>query len=127
VQDLVVDLGQPLGITLDWGEGDLHLTLDEDQVLWSAVSGAMRFDLIRGDLLALQTAAGDYSSAQITCVAENVSGTSAGFTDEPAPGEGFFLLLRAVSSTDTGTYDSLGSRQIGGRDPGIATSGGDCP
>ena len=127
VEDLLVDLVQPLGIALDWGAGDLQLTLDEDELFWSAVNGASRVDVIRGDLDELRSTSGDYSAANIACVANDLPGTSTGFTEEPDPGKGMFLLLRAVSVTDPGTYDSLGSRQVAARDSEILASGGDCP
>ena len=90
------------------------------------VGGVTRFDVVTGDLLGLRASGRDYSTAGISCAAE-VAGTSTAFTDTPAAGEALFVLVRPVSGTGDGTYDSLGHGQVGARDAEVGASGGDCP
>jgi hypothetical protein len=48
-------------------------------------------------------------------------------TTVPLPGEAFFYLVRPVTLSGPGSYDSAGPGQIEGRDLEIADSGHGCP
>jgi hypothetical protein len=126
VEDVVTNLVAPEGIAIDWGQGELNLELDDGNLYWDPAGDATRFDVVRGDLHALRSSGGDYSTAAIGCAAE-VAGAGTSFTETPATGEALFVLVRPVTSTGNGTYDSLGLGQAGARDTQIAASGGDCP
>ncbi|HEX4824456.1 MAG TPA: hypothetical protein VFV19_09090 [Candidatus Polarisedimenticolaceae bacterium] len=80
---------------------------------------ATAFDAVRGDLSSLRSSNGNFSAATTTCLG---SGTVGPIDDAsvPAPGSGFWYLVRAVNCGGKGTYDSSA------RDTGIAASGHDC-
>jgi hypothetical protein len=126
VEDVVTGLAAPKGVAVDPGDGDLQLELNPASATWQSASGANRFDVVTGDLVALRAAAGDYSTAGIACLGE-VAGTTTAWGEAPGPGEGLFMLVRPSTSTGNGTYDSLGHRQVGARDGEVDASGADCP
>ena len=109
-------------------DGLVTLSVDEagaDAVLsWTAVSGATRYDVVRGDVGTLQASGGDFASATETCAVNDETATSALVTGTAAPGEGHFYLVRPATICAAGSYDGLGGA---GRDSGIVTSGHDCP
>lgn len=93
---------------------------------WSAVPSSTAYDVVRGDLDLLLDNAGDFSLATTDCVADDDPATSVVVTGTPAPGAGYWILVRPVGCA-AGSYDSSGPSQAAPRDGGIATSGFDCP
>ncbi len=106
--------------------------------VWSWTSGgASAFDLVQGNLLELQSTAGDFTVAldalpggEAACLANDTSALS--LTDPygaPAPGNGVFTLLRPVSTScpAEGTHDDGAPSQVGNRDAEIAASPVSCP
>lgn len=104
-------------LTLFWTPGVTQLT-------WSNVPLANGYDLVRGDLSMLR-GTGDFAAATETCVVDDAQGTAATDSDDPAPGEGAWFLVRAVGCS-TGTYDATGPSQQASRDAAIQASGNDC-
>jgi hypothetical protein len=83
--------------------------------------------VVRGDLEALHAAGGDFAAATTGCVADDIPTTSVPETEDPAVGQGFWLLVRAVGAASAGTYDAVGPGQAASRDAGIAASPASCP
>ncbi len=94
---------------------------------WSALEGATVFDAVKGSLGALRQSGGDFSSAILSCLADDTSSTTADDTENPLEGDGFWYLVRGVSCGGPGTYDDGGAGQIAGRDAEIAASASACP
>ena len=101
--------------------GSPVLTVTEILLAWSAQSGATGYDIVVGDLGLLLGSGGDFSVATTGCLANDHSTTSLAYTDDPDPGEGVWLLTRAVNCGGNGSY--------GGplRDAGINASALACP
>jgi hypothetical protein len=115
--------------------GSKSLTGD---VVWSwDAGGATAFDLVQGDLMALQSSGGDFTAAvgalpagEVACLASGATGLS--LTDPygaPPAGDASFTLLRAVATACPahGTLDDGSATQAGGRDAPIAAAAGACP
>ena len=101
-------------------------TLTTADVHWTAIPGASFYDLVRGDLLTLNSSGGNFTTSVGTCLANDV--TSLSFLDPATPGVGggYFYLMRATGCTG-GTYDSGAASQVGSRDAEIAASANACP
>lgn len=93
------------------------------ELSWSAVSGAVVYDVIRGDLTTLRSTAGDFSAATNGCV---VDGTSATSNITPAGAGESYFLVRPVACAP-GSYDSVGSSQADARDAEINAAVSGCP
>ena len=116
----------PAGIAIT-ASGPLRLTVGRDELSWGHPGGALHFDLVHGDLAALQSNGGDFAVAGVSCLAFDVTGESVPFTDQPFSGEGFWLLARRVTAAGNQSYNSGGPSQASPRDPSITASGADCP
>lgn len=106
--------------------GPLDLEVRAASLEWSAAAPAQGYDVVRGDLEALHAAAGDFAAATTGCVADDVPTTSVPETQDPAVGQGFWLLVRAVGVASVGTYDAVGPGQVASRDAGIGASPASC-
>ena len=95
------------------------------QLSWTGIPGATTYDVVRGDL-ALLRAGGDFAAAVLGCAANDVAGTSAIYSGDPAPGQADWFLVRPLACLD-GSYDSDGPYQQAARDAGIAASASTCP
>lgn len=107
-------------------------------VLWTwSAGGAAAFELVRGDLDELRSSGGDFTAAlaalpaaEAACLADDTTGFSlADPYGPPAPGRGYFTLLRAVtiSCAASGSFDEGQASQAAGRDAGIGASPRACP
>lgn len=94
---------------------------------WSAVSGATGYDLARGDVAALRTSGGNFTTSTEACVARKQSATSATVGETVPAGGAHWLLARAANCAGNGTYDETTGGQSGTRDAAIAASSGNCP
>jgi hypothetical protein len=123
----------PYKMTTSWvwpppsGTADLWLTHSDPAttLTWTLVAGATAYDLVEGDLGVLH-ATGDLSVATTGCAAENHGSTSTTHSVTPAPGDGYWFLVRGCNCGGNTSYDSGGGGQHGPRDPGVASSGNDC-
>jgi hypothetical protein len=111
----------PLQITTAPGQ-DVGVTIS-----WSAVPDAVTYDVLRGVLPLLVTSGGDYSAATDLCLIDNVELTSWPAPDVPAPGDGYWYLVRASNCAGASSYDVGESGLAAPRDPGIAASPSACP
>jgi len=90
---------------------------------WIGVEGASAYDVVKGDLMMLRTS-GQFSTSILSCLEDDGTDAQASDPEIPAPGEGFYYLVRAVPG---GTYDCGCSSQTGPRDTGIQASPHACP
>ena len=86
------------------------------QLGWPALAGATGYDAVKGDLSTLRASGGDFTTATTTCLADDQAPTQLDDAGTPAPGSGFFYLVRGTSCSGSGTYDTGSPRQIGSRD-----------
>jgi len=112
-----------------WSVPPIAAGLLGDAVSWSSQDGATGYDVVRGDLQALRSSGGNFALSSVTqlCVADDVAATTASDTNDPAPGAGFWYLVRAVDAAGPATYDSGAPSQVDLRDAEIAGSGNGCP
>ncbi|RLE16911.1 MAG: hypothetical protein DRJ50_14630, partial [Actinobacteria bacterium] len=112
-----------------WGvplTSQFSLTLNRDTLFWTPLAGASSYDVFVGDLLALRSSGGDYSSSVLGCVPPTVEDTTVGYSENPGEGEALWILVRGVSAAGSMTFESLGDSQVGLRDDEIAAGAG-CP
>lgn len=96
------------------------------RLTWPPVLAADAYDAVRGSL-ALLAPAGDYSTATDECLADDLAATQLDDPDLPAPGDGFWYVVRGVNCGGEGSYDTGGAGQTGSRDAGLSASPNACP
>ncbi len=112
----------------DAGLSDLlTLRVSRNGLWWADVENASSYDVVRGVLKSLHVTDGDFSQATMACLTNNLTGTQIAASMTPEADEGFWFLVREVTSGGNGSYDSGGAGQVAGRDAGIAASGNACP
>lgn len=99
--------------------GSPVLNVDQGQIAWTGAPLATAFDVVRGDLNALRQSGGDFTAATRLCLADDTASLALPYTGVPNPGEGYWFVVRPVTSTEIGTYDSDGAGQWASRDSGI--------
>jgi hypothetical protein len=106
------------------GIGDLSV---EDSMLhWTHLGETTGYDVVRGNLAALQASSGDFSLATMACLADDYPGASLAEGEPPVPGEGFWFLLRPMNCGGNGTYDTVDPSQIGLRDAEVDAAPDSC-
>lgn len=90
---------------------------------WDPDPPATQYDAVRGNLGTLKSTGGNYQAATEECIAGHVSDVSVPFELSPAPGEGFWFLVR----TAEGSYDAWDSTPVMPRDAGIDAGPASCP
>jgi hypothetical protein len=107
----------------------IELRLDAAELSWTAVDGAVGYDLVRGNLVLLRSSGGDFSLATETCLVNDHPSLSTAHVGDPAlaPGEGYWYLARAALGTMNLSYETFSASQVGWRDAEILASGVDCP
>ena len=105
----------------------MSLTLDSGAVSWEAVPGSTGYDLVEGDLGALRSSGGDFSTATTACLVNGLLTLNTPHLGTPAPGQGSWYLGRTRDAVGRGTFDSGEPSQVGARDAEIAASGAGCP
>jgi hypothetical protein len=104
------------------------LQIDSGSLFWNDLIGVLGFDVVRGDLLALNTTGGDFTAATEACMEDDFAGTATPHdTVLPDPGQGSWFLVRVVFNAVNGTYDSGSPSQVGLRDAEIDASLVSCP
>lgn len=99
---------------------------DGTQWTWSSLTGADWYEVVRGDLATLMAGGGDFSTATLECVEDNVVASGIVHSNDPPSGDAYWFLVRGVNCEGKATYDSGGTGQSGARDAEIAASGNDC-
>jgi len=105
----------------------LIIETDKQTMHWSGVPQADRYDIVKGDLQALRSSGGDFSSTLRSCLEDDSSDTQSRDALEPVSGEGFYYLVRAQRACKSGTFNTEQSGQSGDRDPEIESSPDRCP
>ena len=93
---------------------------------WVADPNAQTFDVVMLDAGMLNGSGGDFSSAVMGCLAEDVTASSLGPLPIPPMGQAFLFIVRGNNCAGAGTYDSGMSEQVAPRDPGINASPVSC-
>lgn len=91
---------------------------------WRATPGASAYDVVKGDLLALRSSGGGYSTSVLSCLENDGPDLAAADSGVPPPGQAWFYLVRALPG---GTYDSSCPAQAAPRDAAIQAAASDCP
>jgi hypothetical protein len=132
--DIHLELTNSLNLTNPTAPGTtaevlgLRVNEDKETLIWDPLVWATGYDVVKGDLVVLRDAAGEFATSMISCLEDGGEDTSAQDGDLPVEGYGFFYLVRGVAaSEEPGTYDSGGTGQTEPRDPGIAASSAACP
>ncbi len=102
------------------------LSVGSADLSWTPLSGAIAYDVVRGDLSLLHQSSGNSISSTSACHAENVTGTSTAHISTPLPGQGVWFSVRGVDDAGGIAYESQAASQSGKRDYEISTSGADC-
>jgi hypothetical protein len=104
----------------------LDLRVEKTRLWWGTIGGVTAYDLVRGDLGALRSTAGNFGNPTATqlCLANDRVDTYWAQSDQPSPGQAAWYLLRG---TPGGSYDDGSASQIGSRDAEITASGNGCP
>ncbi|HUD70719.1 MAG TPA: PQQ-dependent sugar dehydrogenase [Dongiaceae bacterium] len=103
-----------------------EVTVDEGLLTCAEVPGATGYDLLYGHL-------GDpngtpfTATATLGCVGAGVAAGSVQFLEEPAPGEGFWFVVRARDCAGPGSYDAGDPEQVGSRDVELDAAPNGCP
>ena len=124
--EVVLAKAEAYGIAVDSGRGAIDIEMHRDLITWSPVPGVTAFDVVRGSLNALLSSGGSYVASTLECVADSIEDHQLIHADSPGPGEGVWFLVRGVTVTGNGTYDSGDFGQFRSRDLGIGSSGDDC-
>lgn len=74
----------------------ITLRLSATQLTWGPPGGAMSYDIVRGDLGLLRVSGGDFQQATAECLAQDHPGTEQPHLADPAPGQGFWFLVRGT-------------------------------
>ncbi len=103
------------------------LSVDPDaagtRLSWSASANAGAYDVVEGTLSILRNSAGDFTATTSRCLSVRLAATALQFDEaDPAPGEGFWYLVRGVRGGCLGTFDEPGASQSGSRDAEIDAS-----
>lgn len=101
---------------------------DKQTMNWNVEAQSDRYDVTKGDLAALISSGGDFTSSLTSCLEDDSADTQAFDSEEPTtPGNGFYYLIRAQADCRSGTYNANLPGQVGDRDPEIAASPNNCP
>ena len=130
--------GQPGNITLKttgqitmYLRGEIaplvQLSVGNTELSWTNAASAIGYDVVRGDLGVLLITGGDLTSSTEECLADNSSTPVLSYTDDPAFGTAFWILVRPILSAGNGSYDSPATSQVGLRDLPINESLLSCP
>ena len=93
---------------------------------WTALAGATGYDIARGRIAELLADAGDYSQVGITCLGSRVPGLSLTDATLPAPGDGFWYLVRGADCGGAGTFDAADPGLVRSRDLLLDSAAGAC-
>jgi len=112
----VSDIVEPLQVVLSGGANT--------RIAWGTVTGALHYDVIRGDLAALRIEGSDVNLGTVNCIERRSIDTDTSGDEDaevPSPGQVFFY---AVQFNDGVTDSTYGSESVG---RARVVSGGGCP
>lgn len=94
---------------------------------WSALAGAVSYDVVQGDLGTLRATGGDFTAATESCLAADTTATQHLSSGVPAPGEETWFLVRGGGCGGDGTYDTGEPSLLGSRDAEVDAAASSCP
>ena len=126
------EAGYPTHLLVCYGAAHPDLYLDELRastlLYWCPVPASNRYDAVSGSVSVLYATHGNFSTATDRCVMNDTVSTSLEDTaPPPSSGLGKWYLVRNVTASGNGTYDSGAPSQVGSRDAGINASPSACP
>jgi hypothetical protein len=114
VDNAVTPKGIPsIGVALESGDAFLS---------WAPAVMATAYDIVRGDLATLKSQSGNFSQSADQCLGSRLTTNYAVDSYLPAPGQGFWYLVRSANCGGAGTYDDGDAHQVTSRDPGLNAS-----
>ena len=105
----------------------LGFAADKSGMTWTATPGGTAYDVVKGDLAALRTSAGDFGSSLAACVENDSPDPASSDGGAPGPSEGHYYLVRTFGCAQSGTFDEGEASQQGLRDAEIEGSVNACP
>jgi acetylornithine deacetylase/succinyl-diaminopimelate desuccinylase-like protein len=107
----------------------ISLTLDATSLHWTAVDGAIGYDVVEGDLATLAATSGNFTNATTGCLVNDHPGLDHAhdLAPDPPAGEGTWYLVRGVLGSMDMSYDTLTGVQHHARDAEIAAAAAACP
>ena len=106
---------------------NLGLAADSITIGWDP-AGATTYDVVKGDLNLLRSTGGGFTAALTGCLEDGGTDLEAVDPFGPAPGNGFFYLVRGMSLCgEPGSWDSGGASQTVPRDTSVNSSPSSCP
>ncbi len=95
---------------------------------WTAGENAAAYDVVEGELGALRSTGGDFSSSVRSCLADGLEATALHVEEaDPLAGEAFWYLVRPVRGLCQGTYDENAGSLAGSRDGELGGARASCP
>ena len=105
----------------------LAIGSDKSTLSWDHDLKATAYDVVKGDLMALEASDGDFAGSMLGCL-DSVIEPQTSDPAMPGPGQAYFYLVRGVTCLpETGTYDTTGPGLAAPRDPGLQVGGAGCP
>jgi hypothetical protein len=98
----------------------------KNELHWSPVVGADRYDVVRGDLLSLRGSSGDFTSSLSACI-DDAPGSTTSDAATPGIGGGLYYLVRAQAACKNGSFSQWTGAEQPGRDIEISLSPLTCP
>lgn len=100
---------------------------DDKQIMnWDGEVSADRYDMVKGDLIALRLSGGNFFSSLLSCGEEDSLDTQSFDSGDPNPGEGYYYLIRGQADCKDGTYNTGQPGQPDDRDAEIESFSGTC-
>ncbi len=134
IDDLAVSgpwLAAPTGMALaliNYGPSVMWVNLAGNAASWNAVTAAVTYDVVRGDLAILRATGGDFTQALEACSADNQPATALPLGGSPPVGSGWWFIGRPNYPGGPGTYDDgWGMAQAAPRDASINAAPATCP
>jgi hypothetical protein len=116
------------GNALDAVIARLAFDNDKETMSWDAHVNAERYDVVKGNLMALRATDGDFTSSLSECLEDDSVDTQSFDSDEPSsPGDGYYYIVRAQADCRNGTCNCGHASQVEDRDAEIEASADKCP
>jgi hypothetical protein len=95
--------------------------------MWTFEPTSDRYDVVKGDLVALRESLGDFSSSVTSCLDDDSLDDTSEDPQHPESGGAFYYLVRGQCHCMSGTYSTEFAGEVPGRDSGIGDSILSCP
>jgi hypothetical protein len=106
---------------------ELRFEKDKHAMGWNVEVETDRYDIVKGNLIALRSSNGDFFVSLSFCQENDSPDRKTVDYTEPLSGQGFYYLVRAQESSKSGTYNTGQPSQQGDRDSEVDASSNKCP